>query len=41
MFDELDYNELMILLQDAKEMQNKRLYKRIQDEINKRVRDYE
>ena len=41
MFDELDYNELMILLQDAKEMQNKRLYKRIQDEINKRIKDYE
>ena len=41
MFDELDYNELMILFQDAKEMQNKRLYKRIQDEINKRIKDYE
>lgn len=41
MFDELDYKELMILLQDAKEMQNKRLYKRIEEEINKRIKDYE
>ena len=41
MFDNLDYDELILMLLDAIEMRDGILYDKIKEEINKRIKDYE
>lgn len=41
MWDNLDYSELNEILQDSIEMQDIKTYKRVKEEINKRIASYE
>ena len=41
MWDNLDYSELNELLQDCQETQDIKTYKRVKEEINKRIAQYE